>query len=173
MLIEIWKPVPNFETKYEVSNFGRLRNRTTKKLKPADFNNYGYARLQAFDGVNSKKLFVHRLVAIVFIGEPTDPTFVVNHIDGDKTNNMVNNLEWVSRSDNDKHKYKLDLQEKKKIFIPCKLVTKDGTELFFESISACGRAIGLSDKRLAHLMRNLDGFIPEIQASIFKCVSND
>ena len=173
MLIEVWKQVPEFEDKYEVSNLGRLRNYKTKKLKPADINNYGYARLQAFNGEIRKKLFVHRLVATLFLGLPPDSSYVVNHKDGDKTNNIYTNLEWVSHAENDKHKYKMNLQERKKVFILCKLVTKDGTELFFESLSACGRSIGLSDKRLAHLLKTQNGFIPEIQATIVKCVSND
>jgi len=67
VLKEIWKNVPEWEDFYEVSNFGRARNKKTGKLKPLDVNNYGYSRLQCYNGERRKKLFIHRLVATLFV----------------------------------------------------------------------------------------------------------
>lgn len=173
MLKEEWKQVPDWEVFYEVSNFGRIRNARTKVLKAPDINNYGYARLQCYAKGIRQKLFVHKLVAVLFIGEPTDNTLVVNHKDSDKLNNFVGNLEWVTRSYNNKHNYEAGTQEKKNVRIPTKLVTMEGIELFFPTIEDLGRSIGLSGKRLAHLYKTQGGYIPEINATFFKCVSND
>lgn len=172
MLKEIWTEIPNWEGLYEVSNFGRARNAKTKKLKPHDFNNYGYARVQCYNGESRAKLFIHRLVAELFVSGKQEG-FVVNHKDGDKTNNIFTNLEWVTRSYNNSHALTNGLKEAKKKNTPCKLTLKCGTELFFETVMACARSIGLSDKRLHHLIKTQNGFIPEIDAVISKCVSND
>lgn len=95
---EIWKPVVNFESLYEVSNLGRVYSiRTDKILKPrihdSHKNGDGYHRVHLC--VNGKKYdyFVHRLVAEAFIPNPYGYT-QINHRDEDKTNNDVSNLEW-------------------------------------------------------------------------------
>lgn len=173
MLKEEWKQVPEWEDCYEVSSFGRIRNAKTKILKNPDINNYGYARLQCYSKGVRAKLFIHKLVACLFIETPLDTNLVVNHKDGDKLNNMVSNLEWVTKSYNSKHCYDIGLRVGKLEKIPTKLVTSDGTELFFESIAELGRSIGISAKRLDHLYKTQNGYIPEICATFFKCVSND
>ncbi len=171
MLKEIWKPIPGWETLYEISNYGRARNTNTKKLKALDINSTGYARVCCYNGTTRAKFFIHVLVATVFL-TPT-PNFVVNHKDGDKTNNMVDNLEWVSRANNNKHAAGSGLKKYTVRKQPCVLKTSDGTEIFFESIAACSRSIGITDKRLHHLLKTQCGYIPEIGAKISKCVSND
>ena len=174
MLNEIWTEIPTWEGLYEVSNFGRARNAKSKKLKPHDFNNYGYARVQCYSNGRRQKLFIHRLVAELFVCKNTDESnLVVNHIDGDKTNNIYTNLEWVTRSFNNSHALQLGLKEAKRKDMPCKLTMKCGTEIFFNTIIACAKSIGLSDKRLHHLVKTQGGYIPEIDAVISKCVSND
>lgn len=171
MLEEIWKPLPGWDNYYEVSNLGRARNRNTKKLKTLDINSIGYARVCCYNGSERAKFFIHIVVATLFL-DPI-PGFVVNHKDGDKTNNMVDNLEWVSRSTNNKHAVAKGLKKYTKGKQPCVLTTSDGTEIFFESIAACSRSIGITDKRLHHLIKTQCGRIPEIGAKISKCVSND
>lgn len=104
---EIWKPVRGYEGRYEVSNFGRvmsLNYRMTKqsKLMSPSINSDGYACVNLTkDGVgNSHK--VHRLVASAFIANPNNLP-QVNHIDEDKLNNQVNNLEWCTGRHNVNH----------------------------------------------------------------------
>lgn len=92
---------------YSVSNFGRVRNDTTGKIRKLTFRIYVGVGLESSKG--RKNCLVHRLVAIHFIPNP-DNLPEVNHIDGNKENNHVSNLEWVSTSDNQKHAIRTGLK---------------------------------------------------------------
>ena len=96
---EIWK---SFKlTDYDVSNLGNVFNRKTKRsLKP--FLNDRYLVVDLFDDTVRQRIAVHRMVAIAFIENPENKEFV-NHIDGNKINNRVDNLEWVTASENSIH----------------------------------------------------------------------
>ena len=115
---EEWKPISGYEERYEVSNFGRIRSLPYinyqpsshpgvmmekripgKMMKPTD-NGNGYLIVGLrFIGSKRKNHYVHRLVAEAFIPNP-DGLKEINHIDYDKKNNSVWNLEWASRQDN-------------------------------------------------------------------------
>lgn len=171
--MEIWKDVPSWEGLYEVSNFGRCRSVRTGKIKPLDVNNCGYSRLQCYDGKRRQKLFVHRLVALLFVDGYKDG-LVVNHKDGDKSNNMFSNLEWVTRSDNNKHAFHIGLKDRNRKDTPCYLeMPKTNQKVFFNTVMDASKSIGLSDKRLHHLIKTQGGYIPEVDMYIRKCVSND
>lgn len=70
----------------------------------------GYLRVELWDRGRGKKHSIHRLLAEAFIPNPEGKP-QVNHIDGDKTNNALSNLEWVTQSENQKHAYKIGLQK--------------------------------------------------------------
>lgn len=90
---EEWKPVCGYETRYEVSNFGRVRNADGHILKP--IKRRGYLCLNfCVNGVR-KDMKIHRIVAEAFIPNPDELPFV-NHKDEDKENNAVWNLEWCT-----------------------------------------------------------------------------
>ena len=97
---EEWKPIKGFEGLYEISNTGKFRNnRNELKLRK---HNIGYSGLMlAKEGKKSYKL-VHRVVAETFIPNPEQKR-EVNHIDGNKKNNLITNLEWVTSSENKQH----------------------------------------------------------------------
>ena len=104
---EIWKPVVNYEKLYEVSNFGRVRslprNTTSGKiLNPSKTESGLYVSLR--NSGNDTRQLVHRLVAIAFISNPENKP-QINHIDGNRWNNFVGNLEWVTNSENVIHSY--------------------------------------------------------------------
>lgn len=109
---EIWKPIKNYEDYYLVSNFGRILNIKWEKPKivsPINHHGYRCVHLQIPKG---KKIFqyIHRLVAEAFIINPQLKQ-QVNHIDGNKANNCLYNLEWVTAKENATHaKYVLNLK---------------------------------------------------------------
>lgn len=109
--MEIWKDIIGYEGYYEVSNKGRVRSKY-RILKPQlQANGYYTIRLSKNNIVQMKR--VHRLVAETFI-ENRDNKKQVNHIDGNKLNNVTDNLEWVTPSENTKHSYDNNLQKKPK-----------------------------------------------------------
>lgn len=107
--MEIWKDIEGYEGYYQVSSLGNIRNVKTNKILIGDTNNIGYRRVTLYNPIK-KRFFVHRLVALAFC-EGYQENYVVNHKDGNKLNNAVNNLEWVTRSENDLHAYELNLRE--------------------------------------------------------------
>ena len=92
--------------KYIVNIFGDVKhNRTNKLIKPSlDKSGYVIFTMQGIDG-RSFKMKQHRLVMIYFGPNPNDDQRFVNHIDGNKSNNSLSNLEWCTSSENAKHKY--------------------------------------------------------------------
>lgn len=111
---EIWKPVVGYEGLYEVSTLGGVRRiaswksgngyRVTRKPKPrmTSVNLGGYPSVLLRNGNRYWKTCIHRLVAIAFIG-PRPDGFQVNHRDGNKFNNSVSNLEYVTPRENILH----------------------------------------------------------------------
>lgn len=114
---EIWKPIPNFEDRYMVSNKGRVKSIITNHGKPTEALKKPYIRsatcpylyVQLNANNKSATFAVHRLVALVFVDKPEDKP-LVNHIDGDKLNNDACNLEWCTQSENHKHAYATGLK---------------------------------------------------------------
>jgi hypothetical protein len=125
--IEIWKPLKNYEVLYEISNLGRVRSLIKKgnslyKIKKTNMDvSTGYINIQLRKNNIPLTKRVHRLVAETFIPN-LDNKPIVNHIDGNKKNNRVDNLKWVTYSENTLHSFKLGLQ--KKIFGNNNYITK-------------------------------------------------
>ena len=100
---EIWKEIAGFPN-YAVSNRGRVMNLKSGKVLKNKLNANGYKDVGLYngDGTKRKYVMVHRLMAQAFIPNP-DNLSQVNHIDENKCNNDVSNLEWVTASQNTKH----------------------------------------------------------------------
>ena len=92
--------------KYECSDEGHIRNKKTKRVLKEFLSKDGYLRTQ----FHRKTCTVHRVIANAFLPKIEGKDFV-NHIDGDKTNNKVSNLEWCTREENIRHAYKLGLKQ--------------------------------------------------------------
>lgn len=109
---ELWCVVENFEN-YEISSYGRIKNIKTNYYKKATLTNDGYLRTTLSKNQKFKTYYVHRLVGIHFLDNGKKLPFI-NHKDGDKINNNVYNLEWVTPSDNTKHAYQTGLVNTRK-----------------------------------------------------------
>lgn len=95
----MWKTI-QYEINYEVNELGQIRNKETKQIKSLRYSNKGYARVTLYP--SGKTYSVHRLVADGFIENPNNfPS--VNHKDGVKKNNTVDNLEWCTPKQNTRH----------------------------------------------------------------------
>lgn len=118
---EIWKPVIGFEEAYAVSNQGRVKSldrvvysvlcgsfmKKGNLLSPF-FRGKGYLAVNVFKNNKKYTKSVHTLVAEAFIENPNILP-QINHIDGVKINNYVENLEWTTNSENQKHAYAMGL----------------------------------------------------------------
>lgn len=103
---EVIKPIiiPGIKKNYYISNYGRVFNKKTGKFLKGSLDKDGYLRVNlAFDEGNKRSLRVHRLVAIHFIPYRIKGQDDVNHKDGNPLNNNVNNLEWCTKEENNKH----------------------------------------------------------------------
>ena len=169
-MIEEWRDIKGFEGRYQVSNKGRVRslpryvsNHTGKlfvkgkilKQRP-DFK--GYMRIDIKDNDGKKKYKgVRRLVAETFIDNPLNKP-QVNHIDGIKENNSVENLEWVTNSENQKHAYCLGLNRVTgRAGKPPKRVIKlssDGQVIeIFNSIAEAGKSVNARSSNIGECCR--------------------
>ena len=119
---EIWKDVVDYEGYYQVSNLGNVRSvdmwfeRDVKNMRfrksqmlSGCVNGNGYILVVLFKHGVGKNFNVHRLVADAFIPNPENLP-QINHIDGDKINNFVDNLEWVDQRENQLHAFRTGLQ---------------------------------------------------------------
>jgi len=96
-----WRPVAGFD-KYEVSNYGEVRNVETGRILAPSTHNCGYLKYGLWKNGELSSRYAHRLVAEAFLPNP-DNHRTVNHIDGCKKNNHLFNLQWASDSENISH----------------------------------------------------------------------
>lgn len=112
---EEWKQDIYTNGKYSVSSFGRVKNANSGRIMKATISKKGYVRLSVMLPCGGRiTAQVHRMVALAFIPNPLNLP-QVNHIDGNKQNNKIDNLEWISNLENMRHAWKTGLRNKEKI----------------------------------------------------------
>lgn len=102
--METWRPINGY-TNYSVSDKGRVKNNKTGKILSPGFDTNGYRFVMLYKDGKGWHGFLHRLVATAFIPNPNDLP-EVNHIDGNKLNCSVSNLEWCTHAQNINHSIK-------------------------------------------------------------------
>ena len=121
---EIWKDIPDYEGIYQASSLGRIRTTPdkttytelrgvrhwkTRIMKGKGNNKHTGARVGLWKNGECKDWLVARLVAITFLGQPSGDKNTVNHINGNRLDNRVENLEWLSLADNIRHAFRTGL----------------------------------------------------------------
>lgn len=166
---EEWKPVKGYETYYEVSNLGRVRsldrtitrNNGVVELKRGRMLKISYnKKVNVYEvhlTVNKQRKCckLHRLVAEAFIENDDINKTTVNHKDGNRANNTVDNLEWASYSDNLQHAYnvlKRPIVSTTNKKTPCKSIDENGQMLTYESIAEASRATNISPTQIRRLL---------------------
>lgn len=107
--------VVGYEDLYDIDEHGKVYHKIKGREVAVDTSNpHGYHRVNLFGPEGRKRVFVHRIVNQAFKGDEWDPDNVVDHIDGDKTNNYYKNTRSISQSDNTLAAIALGLREYKR-----------------------------------------------------------
>ena len=190
--MEIWKDIKGYEGMYQISNYGRVKglerwthfkNGKKPRLEPERILKFkkhhkGYLKAQLRKEDKMKSYFIHRLVAQAFIPNPEEKS-QVNHIDGDKTNNHVSNLEWNTQSENLRHSYHVLGSHKKSVenmyeprmrakCIPVVVYDLEGNIVGeFRSKAEAARKMGVSSSSVSGATLGLKGYVP-LKGHIYK-----
>ena len=153
---EIWHKCEVPYTRYEVSNQGRVRNaRTDRVLRPRKRRD-GYLDVMLIYKGQAKRCLIHKLVATAFV-EGWRKGLEVNHKNGVKTDNRVENLEWVTASENHQHAHDVLLIDVK----PVALLDERGhLQYVFNSASACSRMMGGRVRNHIRMKHRFHGYRP-------------
>lgn len=180
---EIWVPIIGYEGVYEISNLGRVKsvqrtiehhgaksgfyNKSEKILSPhRNLARGGYFEVNLWKGNKSKNFKIHRLVANAFIPNQENKS-EVNHKDGDKSNNCVNNLEWATSQENINHAWNNNLINSNHRKVPIKW---NETGICYESVVAASKATNC-DRR--SIFRVLSGEYAHTKNKTFSYITKE
>ena len=162
---EVWKDIPNYEGIYEASNTGFIRSKEGKVtfserhgkrvwksriLKPRGINYTTGHRVALWKDGKVKDALVCRLVAFTFLGVPPDK-LTVNHKDGNRFNNNIENLEWLTLRENIQHGFETLLFPQHHI----KLTSTTGIVKSYRSKAQAGIDIGRNDKYISGVIKRM------------------
>lgn len=151
--MELWRTSSKYSD-YEISSEGRVKRKSTGTMLIATDDSRGYPAVTIFDCDGQHTKNIHRLVAETFLPN-SEGKRSVNHKDGNKRNNHISNLEWVTDSENMKHAYRTGLKVRPDTCgSPKRRVRIIETGDVFDSVGDCARAIG-GDQ--AHIFNCLSG----------------
>lgn len=170
---EVWKDIKDYPG-YQVSNLGRIRthNKVTssRRFKLCHWKDRVIVqkiskdrnhRVDLWNENGHKTFLVHRIVAEAFLGEAAGMT--VNHIDGNRDNNTIDNLEWLSLADNIRHGFRTGLYTSQK---PVRLKHPEGNFDDFPSRASASRFLGRSAEYISHHIET-DGIVYNIYGDSF------
>lgn len=131
-----WKDINGYEGIYQINSDGQILSLNTNRILKPHSDKDGYLLVNLYKNKIQKSFKVHRLVAEYFIN--TEKKETVNHKDGNKKNNKAENLEWATRSENNKHAFDIGLKIQKADYLKKKVqASKDGNVIEFDSVKEC------------------------------------
>lgn len=145
--MEQWKQIKEFPD-YEVSNLGRVKSHKRKEpviLKPSAYSN-GYLFVHLRNKEYDKSCSIHRLVLMTFQPCENMEQLEVNHINCDRTDNRLENLEWVTRKQNADYRDSLKHTPKAETILVQFL--DDREDMIFDSMTACAQYFGITRKAI-------------------------
>lgn len=150
---EVWVNLERFP-KHQISTFGRIRNKCSGHILKPFLDRYGYLRVSIG---NTDNVYIHRLMCETFYGAPKFDRAQVNHIDCDRKNNHIFNLEWCSAKDNIKwacEHGKLDYKKGLKMAVkanvkPVRIIELDKT---FSSVKDCAKFLHINPNRVSRCL---------------------
>lgn len=149
---EIWKDIEDYEGLYQVSNFGRVKRVETGRILKGSKEPIGYLRVNiSKNGIESTKK-IHRLVSQAFIPNPENKSDV-NHIDEDKANNNVNNLEWSTRKENINHGTRNERSSKTQSIPIIAINLKTGESQEFYGTNECARQLEIQAPNISAVLK--------------------
>lgn len=161
MTEELWKDIPEYEGYYQVSNLGNVKSLLDNKGRQRELilkldTAAGYRQIALYKNGIMKRFKVHRLVVFAFYGMSS---LQVNHINGNKTDNRLCNLEYVTQSENMKHAYRLGLEK------PCDngfkkavAMIRDGVTTKYQSIREMCRINNFDRRTVMRILRSKGHF---------------
>lgn len=144
--LEFWQDIEGYEGLYQVSNVGQVKSVKSGKILKPDKRKNGYLQIDLCKEGKKKKFLIHRLVAAAFLPNE-DELPQVDHINNDKTDNRVCNLQWISHVENNRKK-------ETGIGIPRRVQCVETGEIF-ESVAAAATAVNRRRETMSQHLRGL------------------
>lgn len=149
---EIWKDIEGFEGLYQVSNLGRVTRVTTGRILKSGKDKDGYLQVTLCKDSTKYTKKIHRLVAQAFVSNSENKP-EINHIDEDKANNRVNNLEWSTRKENNNHGTHNERSSRTQSIPIISTNLKTGECREFYGTNECGRQLDLNPGHINEVLK--------------------
>ena len=158
-LKEVWKDIKGYEGLYQVSNMGKIKSLkfshgNKEKILKGNKEKFGYLVVTLYKNKGRKNFKIHRLVAETFIPNPKNLP-QVNHIDGNKQNNRIDNLEWCTAKENTNHAHKTGLANNDNLKIKVKQYDLNGNFIReWDSITDIEKSLNIDKSSVVKVCRH-------------------